>query len=81
MLTLENPIEFNERVAPICMDSTGVKLGEIVIVAGWGSITSEDCYGDGPVGDTTILHQGHMHVVHRGECEIQYVMMPLNICI
>ena len=60
VVTLEEPIEFNERVAPICLDLVGTRVGQKATIAGWGVMTSEACY---TVGETTILHQGHVRLI------------------
>ena len=63
VLTLKEPIEFNSRISPICLDSVGAKVGETVIAAGWGLVKSVPCVGIHEEGHTTILHQGRMRIV------------------
>ena len=67
VLTLKKPIEFNERMMPICLDSVGAEVGAIAVAAGWGSVKSSDCYE----GESTYqLHQGQMRIVDRNECNL-----------
>ena len=70
VLTLEEPIHFNNRIMPICLDSVGAESGEIAVVAGWGNVlfTKESSYFD-PKGMTTVMHQGKMQIVGKEECK------------
>lgn len=45
LITLDRPIEFNERVRPICLPEVNGEVpfyGQRVIVAGWGRVSEKN---------------------------------------